>query len=122
MKTIEPRRIENAEADLVRRVLVSAPLMPIPESILNGIAALEVVGVCSCGCATRYFRPEERDQHRVADAVAHFDDGRLANLVVWADAEQVTTLEVVDHFGVGDLPLAESVCTWEEEGARQAKM
>ncbi len=121
MKSIAARPIDPVEADVVRNALLKAPLGDVTPGMVQQVDSLSVVGVCDCGCRSLYFRDIRSEKYRVADGVGYLPDGERIDIMVWASSGNVAALELVDHAGKGQLPTAESVCSWEEAGEREAR-
>ena len=121
MKSITPRRLDTAEEAVIRNALVKAPRGDVPVNMIQDVSSLVVVGICECGCHSLYFQDIASGDYIVADGVGYLANNEGINVMIWARGTQVTTLELVDHYGSGQLPLPESVCSWEEAGAREAK-
>lgn len=118
MKPITPRAISTDEAAVVRQALLRAAIGSVSPGILSSIDSLQVVGECECGCRSVYFRTLSAHEHRLADGVGYLTDGTRVDLMVWAKDDYISSLEIVDHAGAGQLPRAETVCSWEQAGAR----
>lgn len=106
---------------MVRNALRKAALSSIPNQMLRQVESLRVVGVCECGCASLYFRAPAAGDARVADGLGSLPSGERVEILVWAPAGHLSSLELVDHAGRGTMPTAESVCSWEEAGEREAR-
>ena len=121
IKSIAARPVQPVEAAIVRNTLLKAALGYVPEAMLQAIERLKVVGVGGCGCRSLYFKPITKSDVRVADGVGYLASGERIELMVWASEGQIAAFELVDHGGKGQLPIAESVCSWEEEGQHEAR-
>ena len=121
MKVIPARPIQQAEAAVVRNALLKAPLGQVPQPMLREVESLKVVGECECGCRSIYFGPTDKPDHRVADGIGYLADGERVEVMVWASEGHLSSLELVGHTGKGQLPTAESICSWEEAGEREAR-
>jgi hypothetical protein len=121
MKVITARPIQQTEAAVVRNALLKAPLGPAAQLMLREVESLKVVGVCECGCRSIYFAPADKPDHRVAEGIGYLADGERVEVVVWASEGHLSSLELVGHAGKGQLPTADSICSWEEAGEREAR-
>ena len=121
MKAVAPRPITPEEALVVRNAIENASVSPTPPSLLAEIENLTVVGVCECGCASLHFRPISKDDYRIADAVGRLPNGAKVDVMVWANSDHVSALELVDHRGEGGLPVPETVLSWGEYGKRHGE-
>ena len=118
MKVVAPRQITPEEASVVRNAIENAPLRTASDSLLAEIEHLAVVGVCTCGCGSRYFRATSKDDYRIADAVGRLPSGTPVHVMIWANSDHVAALELVDHRGEGKMPAPETVLSWEQYGRR----
>ena len=59
---------------------------------------------------------EEMDfgDHQVADGVGFTPSGEHIDVMVWANSNGLSALDLVDYSGSGQLPVAESICSFEE--------
>lgn len=121
MRVIPARPIQHTEAAVVRNALLKAPFGQVPQSMLREVQSLKVVGVCECGCRSIYFGPTDKSDYRVADGIGYLADGDRIEVMVWASEGHLSSLELVGHAGKGQLPAAESICSWEEAGEREAR-
>lgn len=116
MKPIAPRPITEQEIAVVRQALLHAALAPVRPETIRAIGNLRVTGECECGCRSIEFEAPEAKEHRLSDGVGYLRSGERVDIIVWGHGNQVSSLEIVDHLGAGELPEANSVCSWEEAG------
>lgn len=118
MRPITPRAISTDEAAVVRQALLRAAIGSISPGLHDSVDSLRVVAECECGCRSVYFRTLSAHDYRLADGVGYLSDGTRINVLVWAQDDNISSLEIVDYAGAGQLPRTETVCSWEEAGAR----
>ena len=121
MKIIPPRSLSSVEVAVIRGALQRASVGPVPDEMVEGVAGRMVMAECECGCRSLYLQHRASGDYRVADGVGYLPGGQRVDVLVWASSGSVTTLEIVDHAGAGELPEPASVCSWEEAGLREAK-
>ena|SRR5690242_14569108 len=120
MKAVEPRPISYQEAAVVRAALLKAPLGQVA-GLVEQADALRVVAVCECGCRSVYFCSISAQDRRVADGVGFTSSGEHIDVMVWANSNGLSALDLVDYSGSGELPVVESICRFEELGRGEAK-
>jgi hypothetical protein len=116
LKSIAPRTISTEEAAVIRQGLLRAATGIVSSEILGSIDSLQVIALCECGCRSVYFQMPSAHEDRLADGVGYLADGSRVEVLIWAKDENTSSLEIVDHAGAGQLPRAESVCSWEGAG------
>lgn len=116
MKNITVRPISETEAAVLRQALHRAAVAPISEETIRAIEALKVKGVCECGCRSVEFVTPEGIEQRLADGVGFLKSGDRVDILIWARNGHISSLEIVDHQGAGELPRPETVCSWGEAG------
>lgn len=121
MKVIPARPLKQTEVAVVRNALLKAPLGEVPKPMLREVESLKVIGICECGCGSIYFGPTHKPDRPVADGIGYSADGERIEIMVWASEGHLSSLELVGHAGKGQLPTAESICSWQEAGEREAR-
>jgi hypothetical protein len=109
MKEVAARPITPQEAEVLDLALRRGALISVPESMLANVASLQMIGVCPCGCRSIYFAPESRKDVRLADTIGRTADGKQIDVMVWGAEGRLSALDLVDYFGTGELPTAESI-------------
>jgi len=116
MKLITPRAIQPDEL-AVLEAAISRALVGSPSRVaLKNLQALSVIGICECGCRSVYFLPIGRGDTRIADGLGHTASGKRVDVMVWASGNHVSALDIVDHERSGELPVAETVTSFERVG------
>ena len=95
----ERRPITDQERDVVVTTVQRACVVDdLPEAVPAGIANLEVVARCECGCATVHFAaPPSAERVRIiADAAARTARGGHVGVIVWGRSDAITGLEIYD--------------------------
>lgn len=109
MKPITPRPILPEELRVLRQTLERASNRAPAASRLAGLELLAVVAVCECGCRSVYFTSVAGADERVANGVGRSEDGNLIEVVVWANEETVTAMDIIDFSSGGRFPVPESI-------------
>jgi hypothetical protein len=107
---VHPRPITPAEAAVVQWLLDHTCY---DVSAYRSIALqdLQVVGGCSCGCASIDYT----NKQMVADEIALYPDGMKAGLILWARAGILVGLEIYEMDPVADrFPAVEHLRRWED--------
>jgi hypothetical protein len=113
------RAINPNEAAVVQWLLDHASVGDVTAYRLHQVEELRVVGECDCGCASLNFQLQEwRNASMIADALAVYPDGQLANLILRGREGQIVFLEVcdIDPRAPHRVPEISNLCTWEERG------
>lgn len=118
MKRIPTRRITEQEAAVIGRMLRLAPLRQIQGDTINSISELRVIGECECGCRSIEFEAPEGHEQRLADGVGFLPSGESVDIIVWGRENEVSSLEIVDHMGAGELPEPDMVYSWTGAASR----
>lgn len=110
------RPISDAERAIVERAVALAPVDDVEMPSLETLGNLQVVGRCSCGCASVDFAHLARGEiaELVADAVAETPAGEGVGVLVWAHGGEFSGLEIVsysDH--PAQLPLPHTIKAWD---------
>jgi hypothetical protein len=118
MRIPERRGIREDEVAVIRAALERALVRAVDEAASAGVAKLEVVGRCECGCASVDFDSPTGDQRStlIADGTGTTPSGGQVGVIVWGRPDVITGLEIYD-LGAGDndlvLPAPTSVIPWE---------
>ena len=126
MKPVTPRPISEHEAAVIKQALLRAPFNPalpdaftaVPNELFEDIEALSVVAECDCGCCSVDFQNAARTEQQVTEAVGLLSGGERVDIIVWANGESISRLEIVGHLGKGELPDPETICSWAEADSR----
>jgi hypothetical protein len=113
MREISPRPIQPDELAVLRAILVRAPITEMSPALIGSLDHLKVVGLCDCGCKSVYFSPIGRSDRRIADGAGRTASGKRVDVMVWAKGDDVNALDIVDYESSGELPVAESVASFE---------
>ena len=122
---LQRRSIRDDEAAVVIEALNSAPLIRDPAALAATVPSLRVVGRCRCGCASVDFVPdtESRAGIRVADGIGTTRAGGTVGVLVWADGDRISGLEIYD-LGAGEadqtLPVPGSIRRFDNEASPNA--
>jgi hypothetical protein len=116
MKVITPRAIQPDELAVLKAAISRAPVGSSSGMVFNNLQALSVIGICECGCRSVYFLPIGRGDTRIADGLGRTPSGKRVDVMVWVSAGNVSALDIVDHESSGELPVAESVTSFERAG------
>jgi hypothetical protein len=113
------RAITPDEGDVIQWLLEHAATPRGEPYRTLAVEDLRVVKGCDCGCASLDFQPNAWGGARIiADAVAKYEDGQEAGLILWARDEQIVLLEIYDfHPGSSRrFPRIADLCRWEDRG------
>src|SRR5271165_6098 len=80
---IEERAITAHEAAIVRWLLEHAAMRNVTAYRQVAVEGLRVSGWCDCGCWSLSFKPYKKGMAIIADALARYDDGQQAGLILW---------------------------------------
>lgn len=117
---VSVRPITDAEASVVERALAVAAVDELASTLAVTVRSLQVVGRCSCGCASIDFRIPTRGQiaRIVADAVAEASDGEPLSFIIWALDNELSGLEVLSYSGnPAPLPVLASISSYKRSGS-----
>jgi hypothetical protein len=109
MQPVEARPITPEELAVLRQALLRGASAPVPESAVEALQNLAVIGICPCGCKSVYFAPESGDDRIIADTWGKTAEGEFIGVMVWSRGGSITSLDLVDHLSAGKLPLPESI-------------
>lgn|SRR5690606_11336228 len=118
------RSISDEEAAVVERMLAVATTDPSVSGVAAQVRNLQVVGRCTCGCASVDFRSstDEQPWRIVADASGISADGEPVGLFLWAVDDGLAGLEVYNFSeNPAPLPLPDSIsrCELEQQDGRR---
>ncbi|MGE0278934.1 MAG: hypothetical protein AB7R40_26375 [Nitrospiraceae bacterium] len=116
MKSINPRPATQQETAVIQQAFNFAATREVPSAVLDSLDALSVIEECECGCRSVAFSGHPIKEEILADAVGRVRSGDTVGIIVWGNDERVSSLEIVDHQGSGELPESETVVSWEEAG------
>jgi hypothetical protein len=116
MKVITPRAIQPDELAVLEAAISRAPVVSASGVVFKNLQALSVIGICECGCRSVYFLPPGRGHTRIADGLGRTASGKRVDVMVWVSGSNVSALDIVDHESSGELPVAESVTSFERAG------
>jgi hypothetical protein len=109
MKEVPARLIAPQELAVLERALRVGAIEPLSDSVFAELPALQVIGVCPCGCRSLYFSGESRGDRRIADTWGRTAEGAQIDIMVWARDGHVAALDLVDYLSTGQLPTLQSI-------------
>jgi hypothetical protein len=115
MTAAEERPISPAEAAIVRWMVLNAPVRGSTVHLEPGVAALRVVGRCSCGCPSVDFASHGQapPARPIADAIGRTQDGVEVGVILWGRENVITGLEIYEFATrVSGLPVLQSMRAW----------
>lgn len=108
----EDRQISNAEAAIVRWLLLHASVVGDLSHLAPWVSGLRVVGRCSCGCPSIDFMVggQGMGASPIANAIGRTADGVDVGVILWERDGAVSGLEFYDVTQpVRSLPMEESL-------------
>ena len=91
------RAITPDEAAIVRWLLDHAPVGDVTTYRMHLVEDLRVVKGCDCGCSSLNFQTDGWSRADIiADALAVYEDGQQAGLILWGREGELVLLEVYD--------------------------
>ena len=92
------RRITSDELEVVRWLLANGDTNGASRFRAESLEGAAVFAACSCGCTSLNFLPDEetRGSSIVAEAVAVWPDGVRAGVMLWAQPDRISSIEVYD--------------------------
>jgi hypothetical protein len=117
------RAITAKESGIVRWLLEHAAMRDVTVYRQAAVEELRVVGGCTCGCCSLHFQSAGAGETMLADAVALYEDGQRAGLILWGFGGQIGFLEVYDfHPGASRrVPEIANLRSWEDLGKADAE-
>lgn len=116
------RAVTSHEAAVVSWLLDHAAMCDVIAYRQRPVEDLRVVGGCDCGCFSLDFAPcGFGGAGIIADGLAVYSDGQMDDLILWGQAGEITSLEVVkyDPRTPHRSPQLSDLRTWEEHGQAQ---
>lgn len=112
------RKLSAEERTVLERALQLAPALGPDTPSLNQLDSLQVVGKCSCGCASLVFEHPKPGQtpEVVADGIGDTGSGERVGVIVFALDGRIQSLDIVGYAeSPASLPLPMSVRGWADE-------
>ena len=113
------RQISPHEAAVVEWLLDHAAMRDVTPYRTSAVRDLRVLKGCQCGCASLDFQPQAWGGAQIiADAIARYEDGQEAGLILWGRNGEIVLLEVYDfHPGASHrFPQISELLRWENRG------
>jgi hypothetical protein len=111
----EDRSISVDEAEVVRWLLVHAPVGGALAHLVPTVKTLRVVGRCSCGCPSVDFEVDGQTlpAQPIADATGQTADGTDVGVILWGRTDVITGLECYERGrAIKALPLVATLQAW----------
>lgn len=110
MKPIPARALTPEEAAVVRATLNIDPGHHL--ALDTDVDALQVHGLCECGCRTLYFLPGALGDRPAVEGRGRTANGRSMEIMLWEEEGRLACLDLVDHENTGLLPTSASISSW----------